>query len=232
MDIIVPFALAAALSIINWFSETYSEALHRYHSKLTSFSAGIFITYIFLVLLREVFEGVQLVGENIFLIALLGFVLFHVLEKYIYQHVTSKKHVLYELAALHVAGFFADHFLIGVLLLLIFGTGNVALSVFAFIPLMLHTISSSISLTHLDEHVGHNKLVILLLSAAPFLGVLTAYLLDLGQEKYYMLLSFIVGAMLYIVIRDALPHGKSGNILFFLIGFSISMTLLILAGLY
>ena len=232
MELIIPIVLALALSITSWFSETYSSSFHRHHVKLTSFSAGLFITYIFLFLFPELFEGVAIVGNKIFLLLLLGFVIFHVLEKYIYQHVTNKKHLLYDLSILHIFGFFADHFIVGVLLFLIFRESSFFLSAFVFIPLLLHTISSSLSFTHLGDHLHNRRSITVVLAAAPLFGVLTAYLLNLEHVNYLMILSFVVGAMLYIVVRDALPKGRTGNILFFLLGFIISFTMLLLSGHY
>lgn len=232
MSLILPLILAIALSITSWFSETYSASFHKYHVKLTSFSAGLFITYIFLFLFPELFEGVQLIGNRVFLLILLGFVIFHVLEKYIYQHVTNKKHLLHDLSVLHIGGFFADHFIVGVLLFLIFRDGNIFLSAFIFIPLLLHTISSSLSFTHLGEHFKKRRSITIFLAGAPLFGILTAYFLNLEHVNYLMILSFVVGAMLYIVVRDALPYGKTGNIFFFLLGFLISFTMLVISGHY
>ncbi|MFH1239668.1 MAG: hypothetical protein V1672_00450 [Candidatus Diapherotrites archaeon] len=232
MDLFIPLVLAIALSITSWFSETYSSTVHIHHVKLTSFSAGLFITYIFLFLFPELFEGLPVAGNRIFLLMLMGFVIFHVLEKYIYQHVTNKKHLLHDLSILHILGFFADHFIVGVLLFLIFREGNIFLSSFVFIPLLLHTISSSLSFTHLGEHLKNKRSITIFLAAAPLFGVLVAYFLNLEHVNYLMILSFVVGAMLYIVVRDALPHGRTGNIFFFLLGFIISFTMLILSGHY
>lgn len=232
MNILVPLALAAVLSVMNWFSELYSDALGKFHSKIVSFSAGLFITYIFLFMFPEIFKGSQLIGESVFFFVLFGFVIFHILEKYIYQHVTDKKLLLYELSELHIGGFFADQFLVGILLFISFSKGQDILSYFIFLPLLLHTVSSSISLTQIDTHINQNKIIMFILAAAPFFGALTAFLLVLGPENYILLLSFVVGAMLYTVIRDAMPRGKEGNINFFLFGLCLSLLLLVLAGVY
>jgi hypothetical protein len=112
------FVLAFILFLVNFFSELYGEKLEKHHSKLLSFSSGIFITYIFLYIFPEFFIGKQHLGNPIFALLLIGFIVFHLAEKYLYQHIKNKDILLQDLGELHVAGFFIDHFVVGIALFL------------------------------------------------------------------------------------------------------------------
>ncbi len=227
---IVPFVLAFILSMVHFFSEEYSPKIERFHSELLSFSAGLFITFIFLDLLPEFFAGIEFAGRIAFLALLLGFVIFHIGEKYIYQHITNKRELLSELQAVHALGFFIDHFTVGVALFLTLSVPSESFRILIFIPLLLHTLSSSLSLTHLDEVYSRKSIQSVLLTFSPLLGVAFAFLISPAEGTYYLLFSFVVGALLYVVIRDTIPKGRKGDPLFFMAGFLLSVILLAAAG--
>ena len=140
--------LALALTLIHFLSGWTSQFMGRFHFKIISLNAGIFIAIIFLFLLPEIVAGSRFV--NIYMGILSGFALFHITEKYIYQHVKDKKRLLKDLAELHIAGFFVDSFIIGFAIVLIFSSTDLA-KFFIFMPFVLHTLSSSIALEHIHE---------------------------------------------------------------------------------
>ena len=92
---VVSIAFGTIIGIAHYFNELFSLKSEKYRNKIISFSAGISITYIFLHLLPE-FIAAQ-INRFIFLSILLGFVIFHLVEKYIYQH-SSEDKLLKELA--------------------------------------------------------------------------------------------------------------------------------------
>ncbi|MBI2598432.1 MAG: hypothetical protein HYW50_04510 [Candidatus Diapherotrites archaeon] len=227
---VLVFAFAALLSVAHFFSEYFSVHVEKSHSKILSFSAGVFITYIFLGLLPEFAKGKEIIGDNAFLFLLCGFALFHVLEKYLYQHVKNKKELLKDVAELHTFGFFFDHFVIGMILFFALNTENVFLGSMAFLPLFFHTITSSISLQHIHEHFNKNILLNIALSASPLIGVLFVSTLNPPTDLYYSIFSFLIGMLLYVATRDSLPSGASGNIKFFIGGLLVSTTIIFLAN--
>ena len=225
--VLVAFALAAILSLLHFFSEEYSEKIERHHTFLISLSAGLFIPFIFLDLLPEFFKGLEFAGEWIFMAMLFGFVLFHAGEKYVYQHITNKRELLTDLKEIHALGFFFDHFTVGMALYIALTVPNYLFGAIIFIPLVLHTVSSSLSLNHLDEVYSRKSPFGLLLPLSPLAGVAFAFAFAPAKGVYYLLFSFVIGALLYIVIRDMLPAGKKGDLRAFALGFAINLALLV-----
>ncbi|MCR4335998.1 MAG: hypothetical protein NUV57_05705 [archaeon] len=215
--------LATVLSLLHYFSEKFSNQIEKFHVELISFSAGLFITQIFVFLLPEFFEGRNFIGDHIFTLLILGFVTFHVSEKFIYQHIKDKNKLMKDLAEVHAIGFFVDHFVVGMALVFAFQSTNILLGFMIYIALLLHTLASSISLTHIDTYFKQSQIVNVLLSIAPLLGVIFAGLLHPDKGLYYAVFSLVLGALLYVSIRDMLPYKKEGKLTFFITGFFISL---------
>ncbi len=230
LTMLIALLLAAILALVHLFSEEYSEHVKKYHLPTISFSAGLFLGIIFLYLLPEFFKGMQHVGESIFLLMLLGFVSFHLGEKYIYQHIKNKKEQLQDLASIHALGFFVGHFVVGITLFLAFRIEGSISGFLIFVPLLLHTFSSSLSLNDIDEKLNRKSISCLLLPMSPVLGVAFAYLMNLSSFFYHLLFSFVLGAMLYIVVRDTLPRDEAGKPLLFLTGVLLSILAITLLG--
>ena len=230
--LIPAFLLALILASVHFFSEKYAEHVKKFHVQTISFSAGLFLGLIFLYLLPEFFKGLVHVGESIFLLMLAGFVSMHLGEKYIYQHVRDKKERIQDLAGIHVLGFFINHFIVGITLLLAFSIEGIFSGFLIFIPLLLHTFSSSLSLNDIDEKLNNKLITGFILPLSPVFGVLVAYGLNLTPYLYHLLFSFVLGAMLYIVVRDTLPRDDSGKPLLFLIGVLVSVLILTVVSIF
>jgi len=219
----IAVVLAFILTIVHSFSKRVSIFIEKHHINVTSFSAGMFLTLIFIDFLPRLIVGIDY-GAPIFLVLTFGFVMFHLSEKYLYQHIKNKKLLLRNLAELHNFGFFIDHLMVGFVLFLTFELTRYT-NYLIFIPFLLHTISSSMALEHIHAKIKtkFNKLI---LNTSTFLGALFAYLINLETFWYYTFFAFFLGALLYISIRDMLPHGKKGNPLMFFIGFLITIGIL------
>ncbi|MCH7902368.1 hypothetical protein IIC68_01295 [archaeon] len=215
--------LGAILSIIHYFSEKYSSKIEKFHDELVSFSSGLFITLLFVFFLPEFFQGQEFLGDNIYLLLVLGFVSFHVAEKYIYQHVKNRDEMIKDLSEVHAFGFFIDHFVVGMALVFAFQTPSILFGFSVFIVLVLHTMSSSISLTHIDEYFKQNKIVNIILALAPLGGVIFASLLNPEKSLYYIIFSLVIGALFYVGIRDLIPSKDEGRVSYFAFGFIISI---------
>lgn len=222
----IVFLLGFVLTLVHFFSDRFAKHIERFHSKIISFSAGIFITYIFLNLLPEFFKGTAALGTNAFALLLLGFVVFHSLEKYLYQHIKNKDILMKDLAELHTTGFFFDHFVVGMILFFAFNSENIFVGGLVFLPLLLHTVSSSLSLQHIYEHFNKSTLINIILSASPMLGVLFVFFLNPLSGIYHSIFSFVMGMLFYVVIRDTVPSGRTGNLHYFLIGVIVSAAII------
>ncbi len=222
------FALAILLVAVHAVSKKFVKTIEKFHIQTISFSAGLFLGLIFLELLPETFAGTRFIGDAVFILMAAGFVLFHVGEKYLYQHVKNKDELLKDLSSVHAVGFFVDHFVVGIMVFLVFSYDNIFASFILFIPLLLHSFSSALSLNHLDKHFPRKSIAGFLMPLAPVFGVSFAAFLNLNPVFYFGLLAFAVGAMLYISIRDMLPRGESGKPFLFLLGALISILAVLL----
>ncbi|MFA4855033.1 MAG: hypothetical protein WC634_00405 [archaeon] len=220
--------LALILAVVHLFSERYAGHAKKFHVQTLSFSAGLFLGLIFLYLLPEFFKGIGHVGESIYILMLAGFVCMHLGEKYVYQHVKDKKEKLQDLASIHVLGFFINHFIVGITLFLAFSIEGPLSGFLIFIPLLLHTFSSSLSLNDIDEKLKSKTISCAVLPLAPVIGVAFAYMMNLSPYLYYLMFSFVLGAMLYIAVRDTLPRNDLGKPFFFLTGVLLSVLILTL----
>lgn len=221
----IAVVLAFLLTIVHFFSKRISKFIEYHHINITSFSAGMFLTLIFIEFLPRASVGIEY-DAPVYLILTLGFVMFHVSEKYLYQHIKNKKLLLKDLAELHNVGFFINHLMVGFVLFLTFELASYA-NYLVFIPFLLHTVSSSMSLEHIHARTKtkFNKFI---LNNSTFLGALFAYFIKLEAFWYYTFFAFFLGAMIYISVRDMLPYGKKGNPLMFFIGFLLTIGILTL----
>lgn len=224
----LPIILAFILTVIHFFSNKISKRIEKHHIQIMSFSAGMLVTLIFVDLIPRVVTGVDTTPVYVFL--LFGFVLVHLSEKYIYQHIKNRRILMKDLAELHTLGFFLDHLMIGIVLAFSF-TLSTQLNFIIFIPFLLHTISSSMSLEHITEKMKLkvNKVI---LNSSTLLGALFAVFLKPTQFWYYSIFAFLLGALLYISIRDMLPQGKKGDSMLFIFGFILTLILVLLARTY
>ena len=229
---LIPIALAAVLTLVHYFSERTANRVKKFHNEITSFSAGIFITYIMLEVLPELTIGTRVLGDNVYLLLLIGFTAFHVAEKYVYQHITHRNKLMKNLAHLHIAGFIADSFILGFALVIFFGIPleGGKLGYLVFIPFLLHTLSSSISVRHIHQHFKSGKLEEAALSISTVAGAAVATVLGLKEVAFYAVFSLVMGVLLYVVIRDLIPENREGRPMYFLLGMALSLVLIAIAG--
>ncbi|MDP3918342.1 MAG: hypothetical protein Q8Q35_00355 [Nanoarchaeota archaeon] len=216
------------LVIFHYFNEEIEQKLHAYKNLLLSLSAGVSISYLFLFLFPELHNLIAF-GPHVFITVLFGFSVFHIAEKHVYQH-RSRKKILKELKEIHSLAFFIYHILLGITLYFFVQQGFLVGFVF-FIPIFLHSTLSNISFSEMHEHVEINSLTKGGLALAPLIGVLLPTIFSLSDFVFSLILSFVVGALFYIVIRDSIPRGKAGNVLYFIFGIVIMLILVFVSGL-
>lgn len=194
--------------------------------RFISFVAGISVTYVFLSLLPEVYQGFELFDRIIFISLLVGFSAAHIVEKYIYQH-SAPTTLKERLGSIHSLAFFVYHFLIGVILVKLNRVSNLDSALF-FLPILFYSSVGLIALEKIHSRVWERPYVKLLLSASTLVGVLVADLLLSFESFFSLLFGFVVGIFLYIALIDFVPREAKGKPAYFALGVLV-YTLIIIA---
>ncbi len=213
MEILV-LAYAVFLSSFHLFCNRLPMCISRSHEALLSYGGGSLLGIIFLVFLPEAVHFTPTLA--VYPLMLLGFVVFFMSEKYLYQHVKDPESLELDLYHLHVAGFFIDHFIKGFVLVTIIELEPI-LGFLTAIPFFIHTLSSSIALDGIHKSSGR-KIDKALLSSSFVIGTLFGIIFEVSAHLERSILAFILGMMLFMVSRDVLPKEKEGRPLFFLLG--------------
>ena len=203
------------LLFVHYFSDKLVEH-KKHHKQIISFGAGVSLAYIFLILLPELYKGIDYAGQFIFVVVLSGTLLFHYAEKYIYQH--AKKAVrLKELRAVHTLAFFSYHFMIGIVLV-DFLRINITSGVLLMIPVTTFTAVGLASMKRIHFKVTQKPILKILLASSTLMGILISLFLVFPKKIFYILLAFIMGALLYELLRKNIPKKRSEDTTFFMIG--------------
>jgi hypothetical protein len=217
-SILLPGVVFALLiGIVHHLGERIDHMGYRHKPKITSFSAGAAVAYLFLQLFPELEEGVSYLGNYTFLYALFGFASIHMAEKWIYQHERTFEDLKKDFKELHSIFLFSYYFAIGVVIQYLLGQSIVRGTLF-FIPVFLHTAISSLALHELHEDVLEKFPVKIAISAASLLGVLVSFYFHLEPSTFFMVLGTVTGMFFYVVTRDAIPSADNGTVQSFFIG--------------
>ena len=209
--------LGIVLAGLHYFSEGIHIAHGKHKVKALSLAAGIFMAYLFLDLFPRLYSPSASVNRIAMVFVLVGFAVFHVAEKRIYKSRLGKERKRRELKEVHSLGFFAYHFIIGIVFASLSGSGFLAAALF-FIPLALHTAISSASLKEIHGTVRESLPARLLLSASTLLGIIFGLYYSIQALLEAILLGFVVGALLYIMLIDSVPKERQGRPEYFIAG--------------
>ena len=214
LTILVIIIIAVVLGLVDFFGHRISGLIGDYRDSVLSFSAGLLISLLFLILVPDVISlGVT---EFLFFFMLIGFLLMHLAEKYIYRHVTDKQELLENLKIVHIIGFGIDNFLIGFIVAsLVELDFSVVVTLSA--PLLLQMLTSSISLDSIDARLNE-KYSKIILSVLPLAGAVLGIILELDHLLTNYVLAFVLGILFYMIIRDVLPQGRKGSSVLFFTG--------------
>jgi zinc transporter ZupT len=213
---ILALSLALLLGILHFFSEAIRLSENKRKYRIISFAAGISIAYLFLDLLPHTYKAAIHLKEWVFVFLLLGFSLFHLIEKYIYQHAEQEK-LAKELKEVHSISFFGYYFLVGIVLedrIRI----NILEGILFLIPIALHAGLSTASLSRIHGEIREKLWAKIVLSLSSLLGVVFAILISIPSFLDNILISLIAGVLLYIIVKEFLPEKKKGQPVFFIFG--------------
>jgi len=209
----VALGLALLLGVVDYMSEG---ALTRrnafFKERFVSFVAGLSVTYIFLHLFPLVYSGAQSLPRLIFIFMLLGFVTYHLIEKWIYKHVPREK-IGKDIEREHAMTLFFYHFSIGIVFISLI-RANVLDGLLFFVPVSLHVIVNALPHSHRFQRWS----VKAFFSSAPFLGAVLAVVVQIPQIINFALLGVVAGLLLFLEAREVIPKKREGSPLFFILG--------------
>ena len=221
LTILVIIIIAVIMGLTDFIGHRISGLAAGHRDTVLSFSSGLLISLLFLILVPDVIS--KGFSELLFLFMLVGFLLMHLTEKYIYRHVMIKQELLENLKVVHIIGFGLDNFLVGFII-----ASLVELNIFIVInisfPLFLQMLTSSISLDSIDTRIN-DKYSKIILSVLPILGAILGIVLEFEHLVTNYVLAFVLGLLFYMIIRDVLPQGKKGSQVLFISGNLIGISL-------
>jgi hypothetical protein len=211
--VILAVILALALGIVQFFDEFIIQSCGRYYVSILSFSAGVSVTYVFLHLLPHFSLAAVQSDEFLFLFLLFGFIFIHLVEKYIYQH-SSNEIIDNRLEHVNQSTSVIYHVILG-FVIYDFAQQGVIDALLLFIPILIFT---AVSTLPLRRH--SNSLIKFFGSQSTLFGVILAYsFVDIIQKNVQnALIGFVIGGLVFSVIRHSLPKDKDGKPLLFILG--------------
>lgn len=209
---VLAYVLTVILSLADFLSEGLLHPKQKYRERLLSFAAGVAVTYLLIKLLPEIYERVTNGGNILFFMILLGFLIIFLIERHLYKH-KMKTRFKREHRIFHLSFFFIYNFLIGTLLVDFVNRGSEEALLF-FVPFLLYTIVEILPREFKFEH----KYQGILYSAAPIYGTILAMNVRFGALYYNTTLALITGALLYLILREAIPPEKQAHTKFYILG--------------
>jgi zinc and cadmium transporter len=199
---------------------------HKNSIFLISFGAGVMIAIAFLDLLPEA----SVSCANTWVMTLIGFLLFYVLQNIIMVHPCHDEECKTHLGVLSTVGFAIHSLLDGLIISIGFGAGT-TLGVLTAIAVILHKLPDGITISGILLHAGSSRNRILLFSCLMAfltpLGSAVSYIFLSGLPKEYfgILTALTAGSFIYLSASDLLPEAHkvrhTGNAVSFFSGVSL-----------
>lgn len=225
-SIMLPIVLALLVGVIQFISHNLDIRRKHHTQKITSFAAGVSITYILLELFPTFTDVAVKISRTLYLSVLIGFITHHLIEKELYMH--NKRHELVKKLREEENIFnFVYHIIVGIVLVA-FINQSITQGVLFFFAISLFTF---VSMLPANAHTKNKKIA--LLSTGTVLG--TAIALSVGKLiplwLEFSFVGLIVGILLFTIIRHHIPFGRKGRIGYFTLGF-ILYSLIIISSWY
>jgi zinc transporter ZupT len=217
---------------LDWFIflEELSEHIEKFHVQLLSLGGGLIVATFFLEMLPQIESGRTFLGEYTYIALLIGFVLVHFVEKIVYRYAGNEEEVQVDTAKFEAIGLTIYNLCVG-FIIAVFSEVYGESVLLIFTSFIVRAFVISVSSSHINEVVGRNLNRFLQL-VAPLGGVLFAFILTAYKIHFFLTLSVVIGAILYVVVRDMIPRGKEGKPIYFLLGVLIIIgTFLVLEAL-
>lgn len=229
--------LSTALQLAAFLAVVLLALIHLYGGKLRflavtprsiwlSIAGGVSVAYIFVHLLPELAEGQEAIAEaagagltflerHVYLIALLGLVVFYGLDRLAIQSRRRERQRGNEDTTpvgvfwLHISSFALYNLVIGYLLLDRLGTGLQSLMVFA-LAMALHFMVNDYGLRehHKDLYDRIGRWVV---AAAVVLGWVLGLTVEFPEAWVAMLTAFLAGGVVLNVLKEELPEERESR---------------------
>jgi ZIP family zinc transporter len=222
--------VAVVMASLHFIGEKISEHIKRFHTELLSLGAGLMIGVFFLEILPHIIIGEIFLGELIFITFLAGFVIIHLLEKYVYQRAAGEDEFALEVSRFEALGLIAYALLIGVIIVVFFDAyGNLAY--FLLIPFYIRAFGVAVYSDTINKQIG-SKLNRIMQTLGPIIGAIIGLLLIENETQLYLVFAVTMGFILYIIVRDMIPRGKEGKSIYFAAGVLITIAITIVFSLF
>ncbi|MGF1482236.1 MAG: hypothetical protein ACFB4I_22615 [Cyanophyceae cyanobacterium] len=216
--------VAVALSAIHIWAQPLHRLLFREEEMAASFSGGMAITYVFIHLLPELDQGEHLLGTSIYLVVLLGFLIFYGMQSLVWQNNGQRLSQSRLIFAIEL-GFYSLYN--G---LLIYAIPEQFKQLFPFT--LLYLISISFHILHNDYGLTkkHRSLfsswgrycLVSVIFMAFFIDVFTEPANEVVSD---FLIAILAGSIMFNVFYEELPSPKSSSFGWFLAGVCVYVCL-------
>ncbi|WP_226022233.1 hypothetical protein [Halomicrobium salinisoli] len=197
-------------------------------SRLLSFAGGVSVSYVFVHLMPELNAAADVVGsetavvgmiphQRVHIVALLGFVVFYGLERYVRcSWVDTDAEQPEGIFWFHVGSFAAYNALIGYLLVHRELTGAQGVLWFA-VAMGMHFFVNDASLRHHHSDV-YRRTGRWVLAATVLVGTAVGFLVDVGEPVLMLLFAFLGGSVVLNAIKEELPEHRDSRFWSFVAG--------------
>ncbi|MDA1197368.1 MAG: hypothetical protein O2779_05410 [Nanoarchaeota archaeon] len=217
---VLGYVLALALGIVDFLTEEMFRIPDDKKMRFISFAAGVSVSYLFLILLPEIYIGASSINPLLFFPLLFGFAIYHLIEKFIRQK--HGKRAFSELhAQVHLITSFFYSLVVGFVLVKLVSQ-DMLQGILLFVPLTFH-----IAIDSLPKKMTKHYFSKAFFSSAPFIGALLGTAFETSELLNISLLGIVGGALLYMVVRESFPKEREGHPMYFLIGMFLFIDLVL-----
>lgn len=247
-------ALGTAVQVVAFLAVVVLVLVHLYSGKLRflegtprsiwlSIAGGVSVAYVFVHLLPELAEGQETVAEaagegfafleqQIYLVALLGLVVFYGLDRLATSSRKRQREAGGEDSTpvavfwLHISSFAVYNALVGYLLIHRLATGLQPLVLFA-IAMALHFVVNDYGLRE-DQKGLYHRIGRWVIATAVMLGWAIGLATEIPEAAVAVLTAFLAGGVILNVLKEELPEERHSRLWAFAVGATFYAALLLL----
>lgn len=215
MQFIHLFIIPVVLSLSHYLGHIFEVRKRTAIEYFQSIAAGFAIGYVFLILLPEIYTIELENGVNATMLTMMGFVLFHVSLKYIYQTTHTRKTALL-VDEVHLITVGTYNFLISFSLAEL---GKVSFQETIVLLALISFHATLSEMSHSHPHINKiNMLRLPIIFTATFVGGILGIFEIFNSNYTEIFFAITAGSVIYIAIREEIPQDSRGKPIFFVLG--------------